>query len=226
MARVRDPTFVHRFLSPPGEPASVLTLLLLHGTGGDESDLLDLGRTLAPGAGLLSPRGRVLEHGAPRFFRRLAEGVFDLPNLHAETADLADFVAASAVEYGFDPKRIVAVGFSNGANIAASMLLSGRGGLAGAILLRPMVPFEPAAVPDLKGVPVLIASGTRDPLVPRQQTHRLAAVLRGGGAAVTIAEQPAGHGMVAADVTVARDWLAAQPSPIRSTSTRPAERPI
>jgi predicted esterase len=199
--------FVHRFVPAPGEPPSRLTLLLLHGTGGDESDLLDLGRTLSPGAALLSPRGRVLEHGAPRFFRRLAEGVFDLPDLHAQTAALAAFVGAAAAEYGFDPTDVVAVGFSNGANIAASLLLSHPGVLAGAVLLRPMVPFEPAVKLDLGGVPVLIAAGLRDPIVPAAQTQRLADLLRGGGADVTVAEQPAGHGLVAGDVTAAREWV-------------------
>ena len=202
-----DPTltFVHRFA--PGGGGDPLTLLLLHGTGGDESDLLGLGRSLSPTAGLLSPRGRVLEHGAPRFFRRLAEGVFDLPNLHAETAALAAFVAAAAGAYGFDPKRVVAVGFSNGANVAASVLLSRPAVLAGAVLLRPMVPFEPAAPVDLAGVPVLIARAASDPMVPRQQSDRLAALLRGGGADVTVAEQAGGHGLVAGDVTAARNWL-------------------
>jgi predicted esterase len=200
-------SFVHRFV--PSD-TSALTLLLLHGTGGDESDLLPLGRELSPDAALLSPRGRVLEHGAPRFFRRLAEGVFDLPNLHAETAALAAFVAAAAAEYGRDPRRVVAVGFSNGANIAASLLLSHPGVLAGAVLLRPMVPFEPDVPPALGGVPVLIARGLNDPLVSRPQTDRLAAILRGGGAVVTVADQPAGHGPVQADVDVARAWLERQ----------------
>ena len=203
-----DLTFAHRFVRPVGEPPSPLTLLLLHGTGGDESDLLGLGRTLAPTAALLSPRGRVPEHGAPRFYRRLVEGVFDLPDLHAETAALAGFVAAAAAAYGFDPARVVAVGFSNGANIAASLLLSRPGVLAGTVLLRPMVPFEPDAVPALAGVPVLIAAGSNDPLVPRRQTDRLAEILRRGGAAVTVADQPAGHGLVPGDVAVAAGWLA------------------
>ena len=200
--------FVHRFVPAPGEPPSRLTLLLLHGTGGDESDLLDLGRSLSPGAALLSPRGRVLEHGAPRFFRRLAEGVFDLPDLHAQTAALAAFVGAAAGAYGFDPKHVVAVGFSNGANIAASLLLSHPGVLAGAVLLRPMVPFEPQVKPDLAGMPVLIAAGLRDPIVPAAQTHRLADLLRGGGADVTVAPQPAGHGLVPGDLAAAREWVA------------------
>ncbi len=134
--------------------------------------------------------------------------MFDLPNLHAETAALADFVAAAAGAYGLDAGRVVAVGFSNGANIAASLLLSRSHLLAGAALLRPMVPFEPDTVPRLAGVPVLIAAGSHDPLVPAAQTARLAELLRGGGAAVTVVTQPAGHGLVPADVAAAAAWLA------------------
>ena len=199
--------FVHRFVPPTKGPHSGLTLLLLHGTGGDESDLLPLGRSISPTAALLSPRGRVSESGAPRFFRRLAEGVFDLPNLHAETAGLATFVRDAAAAYGFDASRVVAVGFSNGANMAGSLLLAGTGVLAGAALLRPMVPFEPEVTAVLAGLPVLIARGLNDPMVPRQQTHRLASLLRDAGAAVTVAEQVAGHGLVQADVLTTRTWL-------------------
>jgi predicted esterase len=199
--------FVHRFAPATGNPPSPKTLLLLHGTGGDETDLLSLGRTLSPDAALLSPRGRVSEQGAPRFFRRLAEGVFDLPDLHAQTAALATFVNEAATAYGFDPAGVTAVGFSNGANIAASLLLSHPGVLAGAVLLRPMVPFEPTTPPRLAGVPVLIAAGSQDPMVSAAQRNRLAEILRGGGADVTVAVQPAGHGLVQADVDVAKQWL-------------------
>jgi phospholipase/carboxylesterase len=200
--------FIHRFVPAAGDPPSTVSLLLLHGTGGDENDLLDLGRALSPGAALLSPRGKVSEHGAPRFFKRLAEGVFDLPDLHRQTADLATFIQAAAVEYQLDAERMIAVGFSNGANIAASLLLSRPGVLAGAILLRPMVPFEPDTSPKLKGTPVLIAAGTADPIVSPAQTDRLASLLTSAGATVTISKQPAGHGLIAADVAAASRWLA------------------
>jgi phospholipase/carboxylesterase/glyoxalase family protein len=134
--------FVHRFI-PARERERGLTLLLLHGTGGDETDLLPLGEALAPGAALLSPRGKVRENGMPRFFRRVSEGVFDLEDLRFRTHELADFVAEAAAAYGFDPTRVVAVGYSNGANIAASIVLLRPQTFAGAILFRPMVPLVP-----------------------------------------------------------------------------------
>ncbi|MDQ2669670.1 MAG: VOC family protein, partial [Gemmatimonadota bacterium] len=176
--------FVHRYLPPAaasGEPGST-TLLLLHGTGGDEEDLIPLGRTLLPGAGLLSPRGKVLERGAPRFFRRLAEGVFDLEDLALRTDELAAFIGAAARRYSLDRDNIVAVGFSNGANIAASLLLRLPGTIRGAVLLSPMVPFEPDATPELAGTSVFIGAGRADPITPPEQAERLAELLRDGGA--------------------------------------------
>jgi predicted esterase len=199
-------TFTHRFI--PAEPgAPPITLLLLHGTGGDENDLLGLGRLLVPGAALLSPRGKVLEHGMPRFFRRLAEGVFDLDDLNARTHELADFVADAARRYGFDPGRVIAVGFSNGANIAASMLLLRSQTLMGALLFRAMVPFVPETPPNLAGTPVFIAAGTSDPIVPREQPEQLAAMLRAAGAAVHLHWEPAGHGLTQDDLRAAQAWL-------------------
>ena len=174
-------TYVLRF-EPAPVPGTGGTLLLLHGTGGNENDLLPVGRAIAPGAALLSPRGRVLEHGMPRFFRRLAEGVFDHEDLVARTHELADFVAECAKHYGFDAKRVVAVGFSNGANIAASMMLLRPETLAGAILLRAMVPFEPKTPPDLRGRRALVAAGKADPIVKPENSERLAAILREAGA--------------------------------------------
>jgi predicted esterase len=202
-----EKAFVHEFIpAEAGEPP--VTLLLLHGTGGDERDLLGLGRMLAPGAALLSPRGKVLEHGMPRFFRRLAEGVFDLDDLRARTHELADFVADAAGRYDFDPRRVLAVGFSNGANIAASMLLLRPETLAGAVLFRAMVPFEPDAPPDLTNVPVFIAASTNDPIVPKAQSERLAAILEGAGAPVTLHWEPAGHGLTQGDLAAAQQWFA------------------
>ena len=165
------PDFIHRFL--PAGPGGGTTLLLLHGTGGDEGDLLPLGRALLPGAALLSPRGRVLERGMPRFFRRLAEGVFDQEDLARRTDELAAFLEGAATRYGFDPGRVVAVGFSNGANIAASLLLRHPGRLRGAVLLSPMVPFEPEPAPDLGGTPVFIGAGKAGPV-----TRRIIALFR------------------------------------------------
>jgi predicted esterase len=198
-------TYVHRFEpAPPG--AAGRTLLLLHGTGGNENDLLPVGRAVAPESALLSPRGRVLENGMPRFFRRIAEGVFDHEDLVARTHELADFVAESANRYAFDPKRVVAVGFSNGANIAGSMLLLRPESLAGAILLRPMVPFEPKTPPDLRGRRVLVAAGKADPIVKPENSERLAEILREAGADVTLHWSPGGHTLDRADLTAAAAW--------------------
>jgi predicted esterase len=199
-------SFIHRY-EPPARPG-LPTLLLLHGTGGDENDLLPLGRNLMPDAGMLSPRGKILEQGMPRFFRRLAEGVFDVEDLKRRTAELADFIAEAADHYGFDARRVVAVGFSNGANIAASLLLSRPGVLAAAVLFRAMVPFVPDAPPPPSGASVLLSNGSADPFVPAAEVERLASLLRAAGADVTVEMQPAGHHLTQRDVTRARDWLA------------------
>ncbi len=197
--------YIHQFI--PGEAGSP-TLLLLHGTGGDEKDLLSLGQALDGAASLLSPRGTVLERGMPRFFRRLAEGVFDLDDLTLRTHELADFVANAAARYGFDPGRVIVVGFSNGANIAASTLLLRPETLAAAILFRPMTPLTPETLPDLSGVPVLIGSGRRDPIVPIADAERLAALLRRAGASVTHHWEASAHNLTQGDLDVAREWLA------------------
>ena len=207
--------FVHRW--EPGASPGAPTILLLHGTGGNEHDLIGLGQMVAPGAALLSPRGQVLEGSAPRFFRRLAEGVFDIADLHARTTELARFVEDAAGEYGFDAGRTYAVGFSNGANIAASLLLSRPGLIAGGVLLRAMVPFEPETPPSLAGTSVLLAAGRMDPIVPSDNSARLAEMLRVAGADVTLEVQLAGHNLVQRDVELARDWLAPRllPSAVR-----------
>ncbi len=198
-------TFIHQFI--PAQAAGAPTLLLLHGTGGDEHDLLDLGRKLYPQAALLSPRGQVLENGMPRFFRRLAEGVFDLDDLRQRTHDLAAFVAAASAAYGFDPQRVIAVGYSNGANIAASMLLLHPQVLAGAVLFHAMVPFVPEQLPDLSGVPVFMGAGRTDTMIAPQQTERLAQLLQQAGADVDMHWQPGGHALNQAEVRAATDWL-------------------
>ncbi len=200
-----DLGFTHRFVPATGESAP--TLLLLHGTGGNETDLLPVGRMLNERSALLSPRGKVLEHGMPRFFRRLAEGVFDEEDLRNRTRELAEFAEASVNEYGIDPKKLFAVGFSNGANIAASLLLTYPQLLAGAILLRAMTPFEPKAPPDLSGKPVYLAAGRSDQMVPAENTERLAGLLQEAGADVTLDWQPGGHEIGPAEIQAARDWL-------------------
>jgi phospholipase/carboxylesterase len=197
--------FVHRFV--PAETPDAPTLLLLHGTGGDENDLLPVGRMLDEQAALLSARGKVLEYGMPRFFRRLAEGVFDHEDLVNRTHELAEFVERAIDEYGIDRRRLFAVGFSNGANIAASLLLTYPQLLAGAILLRAMVPFEPERTPDLLGTPVYLAAGRSDQMVPPENTERLAQLLREAGADVTLDWQPGGHGIGPEEVQAARNWL-------------------
>lgn len=199
--------FVHVF-QPPATPDAP-TLLLLHGTGGNEHDLVPLAERLAPGAGVLSPRGKILEHGMPRFFRRLAEGVFDIEDLKQRTAELADFVASACHEYGLDATRIVAVGFSNGANIAASLLLLRPGTIGGAILFRAMVPLVPDPRPSIPGTPVLLSNGRQDPLVSATETERLASLLRSAGADVTLVWQNAGHQLTEGDLAQAQQWVAA-----------------
>ena len=207
----RDLGFQHVYEPPGAAPGTLpFTLLLLHGTGGNEHDLLPLGRTLAPHAGRLSPRGQVLEHGNARFFRRLSEGVFDLEDLRKRTHDLADFVAAAADACGFDPKRVIAAGFSNGANVAASLLLLRPETLAGAILFRAMVPIVPDRLPSLPATPVLLSSGTRDPMVTREETGRLSALLQRAGADVTLTWQSSGHDLTPGDLTDAAAWLSAR----------------
>jgi predicted esterase len=210
--------FVHRF-EPAVESPVEGTLLLLHGTGGNENDLLPLGRAISPHAALLAPRGQVLEHGMPRFFRRLAEGVFDHEDLVARTHQLADFVRDRAKEHGFDANRVIAVGFSNGANIAGSLLLLRPETLAGAILLRPMVPFVPESLPKLDGRRVLVAAGQSDPIVPARQSELLAEMLRRAGAEVTLHWSPGAHGLDGSDLTAASAWWQAG----RGAGTGPGE---
>lgn len=183
------------------------TILALHGTGGDEHDLVGLSHRLAPGAAVLSPRGNVLENGAPRFFARLAIGQLDIPDLLARTDELARFIRAAGDAYGLDRAKIVAVGFSNGANIAASLLMRHPGLLRGAALLRPMLPYEPEAPPALTGTDVQIAAGEGDPYSSPEQVQRLAAILSGGGAEVELAFEPrGGHNLQLGDVRRLTAW--------------------
>jgi phospholipase/carboxylesterase len=198
-----DLSFVHRFEpgSAPGRPP----ILLLHGTGGDETDLLPLGRAAAPGSPLLSPRGKVLENGAPRFFRRLAEGVFDEADLRRRAGELAEFVAEARAAYGLEAP--IALGFSNGANIAAATLLLRPEALAGAVLIRAMVPLAEPPATSLNGKPVLLLSSAVDPIVPEENAARLAAQLRNAGATVEHRTLPVGHGLSQADLTLAARWL-------------------
>jgi len=184
-----------------------MTLLLLHGTGGNENDLLDLGSTLLPGAALLSPRGKVLENGMPRFFRRLAEGVFDLADLQQRTHELADFLLNACEAYALDKHRVVAVGYSNGANIAASALLLRPETMALASLFRPMVPLVPASMPNLSGKSVFIAGGRHDPIANPAETRRLVDMLYQADAAVEVYWHDGGHELGHDDLVAAQNWI-------------------
>jgi len=210
-----DADLDHVHVFEPATRPDAPTLLVLHGTGGNEHDLVPLGRVLIPGAAILSPRGKILERGQPRFFRRFAEGVFDLDDLRQRTHELADFVAAAAERYHFDPSRIVAAGFSNGANIAASVLLLRPGTLQTALLYSPMVPLVPEPLPDLRATTVFISAGRRDPLVSPAQTQELADLLTRAHARVTLRWTEGGHSLTEPDVAAGAAWLTtvAGPSP-------------
>jgi phospholipase/carboxylesterase len=200
-----DLGFDYRFV--PARGSARAPLLLLHGTGGNESDLLPLGEALAPGAALLSPRGKVLENGMPRFFRRFAEGVFDERDVEARARELADFVEAARDVHRLGEIRPVAVGYSNGANIAGALLLLRPETLSGAILFRAMVPLEPGTPADLHGVPVFLGAGRRDPIASLEQTRLLGALLGRAGAGVSIHWADAGHELTPGDVDAAKRWL-------------------
>ena len=202
-----QPDFIHEFV----RGRSGRTLLLLHGTGGNERDLISLGHELDPDASLLSPRGKTLERGMPRFFRRLAEGVFDLEDLRKRTHELADFVSSAAQHYEIDSEQIVAVGYSNGANIAASILLLRPETFSAAILFRAMVPLIPDEQPNLSSKRVFLSAGSFDPIVPAANTKELVELLRTAGAEVTIRFLQSGHELTPDDVDFARGWLSNLP---------------
>ena len=197
--------FKHQFV--PAKSESFPTLLLLHGTGADENDLLPLGQTLGPGSALLSPRGKVLENGMPRFFRRLAMGVFDEQDLRFRTQELAEFVRAAADRYGFDLGNVIALGYSNGANIAGSMLLLYPEALRAALLLSPMLPLKPEQLPDLTSVAVFVAAGRADPIVGPENTKQLVSLLEQAGANVTQHWHQGGHELTQSVIEAAQHWL-------------------
>jgi predicted esterase len=203
--RTPDLGFVHSFV--PAEKPSLPTLLLLHGTGGDERNLLPLGRELWPGAALLGVRGKILENGMPRFFRRFAEGVFDVEDLKSRTEELTQFIDAASARYGFSKKRLIAVGYSNGANIAASVILLHPHYLAAAVLFRVMVPFVPDLIRDFSHLSVFIGAGRLDPIAPSGQVEELGDIFESGGADVTISWSQGGHELGEDDVYAARTWL-------------------
>jgi len=199
--------FVHRFV-PAREPGAGRTLLMLHGTGGDENDLLPLAQMLDPQAAVLSPRGQVLERGMPRFFRRLAEGIYDVEDLVTRAHGLADFIGDAAREYGFDPATTVAVGFSNGANIATAVLLLRPEALRQAILLHPMMPVDLESTANLAGTRALVGGGRLDPVARPEDTQHVVDLLASRGADVTLHWEPAGHTLTQGEILTARAWLA------------------
>lgn len=182
------------------------TLLLLHGTGGNEFDLLPLAERIDPEANVLSVRGNVLENGMPRFFRRLAEGVFDEEDLIFRTKELNDFLDEAAERYEFNRNEIIAIGYSNGANIAASLLFHHQDALKGAILHHPMVPRKGVELPDLSGKSVFIAAGTNDPICPSQESIELQTLLENAGANVTLHWENHGHQLTMGEIQAAREW--------------------
>ena len=208
--------FIHIFKPPATRGGPIL--LLLHGTGGNEHDLVPLAETLLPAAGILSPRGRVLERGMPRFFRRLAEGVFDIDDLKLRTAELADFITASAAKHQFATGNVTAVGFSNGANIASAMLLGRPDLLVGAVLLAAMVPYAEPPSADLDGTLVIISNGDRDPMIAAGVTQQLAAQLRERGAEVVELPHPGGHQIYPAVLPEIRRIIADRTVPTRRSA--------
>lgn len=197
----------HRHIYRQGTSPAAPTLLMLHGTGGNEHDLVPLADLISPESNVLGVRGNVLENGMPRFFRRLAEGVFDEEDLIRRTNELKEFIGEAADQYGFDSCRVVAVGYSNGANIAASLLLHDADVLAGAILHHPMVPLRGLELPDLSGIPVFIAAGRRDMMCPPEETEELHSLLAGAGADVHLHWEYGGHQLSRTEVEAAAAWF-------------------
>ena len=191
---------IHRFIPAQVKGEKTLTILLLHGTGGDENNLLGLAERFGQEYNYLSPRGQVLENGMPRFFRRLAEGVFDQEDLELRTNNLAAFIRNSAQHYEFDSKKVVAVGYSNGANMAASLMLGSHSVVKHAILMHAMVPFLPMELPDLHGSKILMTAGENDPFVPASNTSTLADLFNQAGARVELFWHQSGHTLIEEEI--------------------------
>lgn len=206
-----DLGYTHRYVAA-SDPGSRETILVLHGTGGTENDLIGIAEAISPGAAILSPRGNVSENGALRFFRRLAEGVFDPAEVRARGEELASFIRAATAYYRLDAGRLTALGYSNGANIASTVLQLDPSLLRGAILFRPMLVFEPAATPDLAGKMVFISAGRMDPIVPMKNVETLATRLEEAGADVTLKWQLTGHNLAPNEMGEAAEWVALQQS--------------
>jgi phospholipase/carboxylesterase len=195
--------FIHRYVRGDSD----FTLLLLHGTGGNEDDLLGVGRAIAPQPNLLSPRGKSLDEGIARFFRRFGEGKFDEQDVIFRANELADFIAAAADEYQFDARRVIALGYSNGANIAAAVMLLRPDAIGGALLLRAMVPLEPNPLPNLRKRPVLMLEGRHDPIVPAENAQRLEQIFKDANALAALMWIDAGHGLTSDDMAACEKWI-------------------
>jgi len=204
-----DLGFIHRHV-PAADPATADTLVVLHGTGGDENDLISIGQAIAPGAAILSPRGNVLENGAPRFFKRMAEGVFDPKEVRSRADELARFIRGAVVTYRLDPARVYALGYSNGANIASTVMLVEPGVFRGSVLLRPMLVYDPPEQNDLSDTAVFISAGRMDPIVPVESVEKLVKLFESAHSNVTVKWQLAGHSLVPSEVREASEWLALQ----------------
>jgi predicted esterase len=207
MQQIENLGFVHKFVPATSERADGVTMLLLHGTGGDENDLLALGRELLPGAALLGVRGNILENGMRRFFRRFGEGIFDIDDLKLQTDELAKFIDRASDVYGFNKKHLIVVGYSNGANIGASLILMHPHYLSAAVLFRVMVPYDVDIIRDFSKLSILIGAGEDDPIVPEGDPEELAATFESGGASVTVAWHHGGHELGSDDVSAAKQWL-------------------
>ncbi len=189
------------------EGSKKLTLVLLHGTGGNEEDLIFLGKKIEPNATMLSPRGKVLENNMPRFFRRLSEGVFDIEDLKFRTHELADFIQKCSLHYKFDLRHTIAVGFSNGANIATSILLLSPDVFQDAILFRAMIPLVPNPLPNLLNKKILLSAGLQDPIVSKKETENLYRLFQKTNAITTLKWQPSSHNLIQEDILVAKSWI-------------------
>jgi phospholipase/carboxylesterase len=211
MIRSNDFGFSHIFINHKGtdsnDLANKLTLVLLHGTGGNEEDLIPLGKEIEPTASILSPRGKVSENGMPRFFRRLAEGVFDKEDLKFRTYELAEFIRKCSLYYKFDLRKTITIGFSNGANIAASILFLCPDVFEGAILFRAMVPLVPNPIPDLSNKKILLSAGINDPIVSRMETESLYRLFQNANTNIVLKWQNSSHNLIQEDILAARKWI-------------------
>lgn len=204
---LRPNSFQHVFEDAPPSADTGHTLVALHGTGGNEHDLIGFAREAAGTSATLSPRGKVLENGMPRFFRRLANNLLDEADVIYRAHELSDFIIAAAAEYGRNPDKLTALGYSNGANIAAAIMLLRPNVFSSAVLLRPMLPLESASIPDLSGKEILILQGAFDAVIPSGSTDRLAALLQQASANVTLKKINAGHEITARDLKVSSQWI-------------------